>query len=294
MLRSFTTTLIGFCVIMPGPGGAAPVSARDMRGRTISLPAPPRRIVSLAPAVTEILFAIGSGSRVVGVTSYCDYPREARTRPKVGDFRASAEKVLAQKPDLVIASVSANAQSIPQIERLRIPVFAIDTRTVTQVLSSIRSIGSITGQTVNAARLTERMEERIRATRKAVAGAREKPRTLVVVDVNGPWIAGRDTYMDDLISIAGGDNLGAIAGSGWIRYSPEKAVIQRPEVVLVSDRMPQRLKSLPGWSQIPAVINNRVHADLPIAFVRPGPRLPEALESVARFLHPDRFPPARR
>jgi iron complex transport system substrate-binding protein len=231
------------------PAIAGPVSAKDMRGKVVTLPAAPQRVVSLAPAVTEILFAIGAGGRVVGVTSYCDFPEAATRVPKIGDYRASIERVIARKPDLVVASASANAQVLPQLERLRVPLFVIDTQTVAQVLSP------------------------------------SKPRVLIVVDVNGPWVAGSHNYMDDIVTIAGGINVARDAGPGWRRYSTEKALMKQPDVLLVTDRDSAGVRRIPGWSKMAAVRENRVYGDLPIAFVRPGPRLPRALDHIARIFH---------
>ena len=275
------------------PSRAAPISAKDARGRIITLSSVPKRIVSLAPAVTEILFAVGAGPRVVGVTSYCDYPAEAKRVPKIGDFRASVEKVIARKPDLIVASASANAQVIPQLERLRIPLFVVDTQTVTQVMDSILGVGHITGAEPGAARVVRSMHERIASVRGSVSRAKSRPRVLVVVDVSGPWVAGRGNYMDDLVSMAGGINIARDAGPGWPRYSAEKAIVGKPDVMLVTDRHAPRIGQVPGWSRLPAVAKNRVYSDLPISFVRPGPRLPDALESVARILHPQLFGPRK-
>ncbi len=268
---------------------AAPISAKDSRGRTITLSSRPKRIVSLSPALTEILFAVNAGPHVVGVTSYCDFPAEAKRVTKIGDFRASVEKVIARKPDLIVASASANAQVIPQLERLRIPLFAVDTQTVAQVLESIHGVGRITGNERSSNRLMTSMRNRIELVRRTSTKASSRPRVLIVVDASGPWVAGRDNYMDDLVTIAGGMNVARDAGRGWTRHSPERAVVGKPEIILVTDQNVARLRQIPGWSRLPAVLNNRVYANLPITFVRPGPRIPDALEHVARIIHPDLF-----
>jgi iron complex transport system substrate-binding protein len=241
--------------------------------------------------VTEILFAVGAGEKVVGVTSFCDFPPAAKTVPKIGDFRTSLEKVVAREPDLVVASVSANGQAIRDVERMRIPVFAIDTRTVKQVFAAIRGIGEITGNARGALGLVKSMNAAMSAVEKRVRGILDKPRTLIVVDVNTPWVAGANTYMDDLVTMAGGINIARDVGSGWRPYSPEKVVVKRPEVILVTDSNHLRLRTFPGWSRVPACVNDRLHGNLPISIVRPGPRLPEALRHIARLLHPNLFQP---
>ena len=278
-----------FAILLLDAAWANPITARDVRGKRISLPHPPRRIVSLTPAVTEILYAVGAGAKVVGVTSFCDFPAAAKSVPKIGDFRTSLEKVVARKPDLVVASVSANGQAIRDVERMRIPVFAIDTLTVKQVFTAIRGIGEITGNANGARDLVKSMDAEMSPIQKRAKGISVRPRALIVVDVNTPWVAGANTYMDDLVTMAGGINIARDAGNGWRPYSPEKVVVKRPEVILVTDSNHERLRTFPGWSRIPAVVNNRLHGNLPIAMVRPGPRLPDALRHLARLLHPHLF-----
>jgi iron complex transport system substrate-binding protein len=128
------------------------------------------------------------------------------------------------------------------------------------------------------------MERKIDSVRKSSASGLSAQRVLIVVDVNGPWVAGRSNYMDDIVRIAGGVNVARDAGVGWQRYSPEKALLKRPDVLLVTDHDAERVRRIPGWSSLPAVRNNRVYGNLPVALVRPGPRLPDALDAVARIL----------
>jgi len=272
---------------------ASGVSAVDARGKRVTLPALPRRIVSLTPANTEILFALGLKGRIVADTTYCDYPPEAKTLPHVGDSNISIEKVIAQKPDLVVASASASKKAIEQLERLgsrRIPVFAVDPKNMHEVYAAIRSIGQITGQTRQAEQVARSMQARVARVRKAVASARSRPRVLVVVQADPLWVVGSENFMDELIRLAGGENATRDAGPGYHAYSVERVVVRKPDVILIGHESAARIRSKPGWSNLPAVQRNALYAPDPNKFSRPGPRLAEALEELARMLHPQAFP----
>src|SRR5947209_4317848 len=141
MLLSRVLLLFSLLAVWRSPSAAQPVSVVDGRGKRIELPAPPGRIVSLAPSNTEILFALGLKGRIIADTSQCNYPPEARALSHVGDYRISVEQVVAQRPDLVVAHTSANGKAIPQLERVGIKVFCIEPFTLKQTYEAIRAIG---------------------------------------------------------------------------------------------------------------------------------------------------------
>lgn len=274
------------------PGAtAAPLSAVDARGRMITLALPPQRIVSLAPATTEMLFAIGAGPRVVGVSRYCDYPNEARSRAKIGDLNTSIERVIALRPDLVVASDSANRRAVEHLERLRgrrTPVFCVDPNTFEELYTALRALGAITGASVGAERVERTMREEVRRVQGALARTRKRPRVAFLLQTRPVWVAGPDTFVDDLIRMAGGVNVAAGAGTGYRPYPLEKLIAQRPEALLMRAPDDEDLASRPAWSGMPAVRTGALHSVGDEA-VRPGPRLTVALARLARLLHPEAF-----
>lgn len=291
MRRRFVPAVLLICLaaIPAVSARCQPVASVDGRGRMVRLGAPPKRIVSLAPAVTEILFALGVGGRIVGATAYCDYPPAARRIPRVGDSAISVEKVVALKPDLVVASGSANRKAVEALERMpsgRIPVFVVDPNSFGGLYSAIGAIGRIVGRSQAAAALCAAMRTRVETVTRAVAARPDRPRVLVVVQPEPLWVAGADTFMDELVRLAGGVNVAAGAGIGFRTLPLEQALADRPEVILVGREAIDRLRTSPLWRATPAFHANRIYAIDPSVFARPGPRLVDALEQIARLLHP--------
>src|SRR3989304_4491315 len=197
--------LSGCALPTPAPG-----EITAQLGRPIRVDRPPQRIVSLSPSNTELLFALGLGDRVVGVTDYCDFPPEALKKAKIGGFsNPDLEKLVALSPDLIVADQIHEKEGIPELERRGLPVLALDPRTMAQVLESIRLLGRVTGKEAEAARLVEEMKIRIGAVSQRVAGLspQERPRVLFVTWHDPIWTAGNGTWHDQLITMAGGQNL---------------------------------------------------------------------------------------
>ena len=272
-----------------GPMWASPVSATDVRGKRITLPAPPRRIVSLAPSITEILFALNLDGRIVADTTYCTYPPQARSLPHIGDYRTSLEKVVAQRPDLVVASLSANHQAVEGLERLGVKVFAVDPKTVAETMDAILQIGKITGAEAQARRVVQTMEARISAVKRRVARAKRHPKVLIVLQAQPLWVAGSSNFMDDVVTLAGGINVARDAGPGFKTYSMERVVVDRPDVILASKEDAARLLATPSLASVPAVRSHALYTIDPDLLARPGPRLVLGVEAVARLLHPGAF-----
>jgi iron complex transport system substrate-binding protein len=287
-------TARAFCALtfvwLSGTAHAQPVSARDARGVTVRLQAAPRRIVSLAPAVTEILFAVGAGPRVVGVTAYCDYPPEAKRLPRIGDLNVSIEKVLSRKPDLVIGDVEANRKALASLEGLaplRDRVFAIRSRNFADIFEAVRSVGQITDTRDQAARTIAAMRRTLAAIRLSLTKNRSLPRTVFLVQEDPLWVAGAGTFVDDMITAAGGQNVGRRAGAGYRALNLERLIALNPQVVLSTGVTLKDLKARAGWQTVDAVRQGRVYV-LGYEAVRPGPRLAEAVRIVFRLLHPAR------
>jgi iron complex transport system substrate-binding protein len=270
---------------------AFPLSATDVRGVKVSLSSPPRRIVSLTPANTEILFALGLRGRIVGVTAYCNYPPEAKQLPRVGDVHISVEKVLALRPDLVVVSASASRKAIERLESLRgshVPLFATDPRDFAGLYRDIRALGHITGQVRQAEALILSIRRRVERVRKFMVSSPAKPRVLYVLQADPLWVAGSANFIDELIHLARAENIARDAGPGYCAYSTEKVIMHDPEIILTTEETASRLPSLPGWSRITAVRRKAIYV-LGEEAVRPGPRLVNALERLVKLLHPTSY-----
>lgn len=283
-------TVVCFAAVL-APAQAAPVAAIDARGKRVSLPAPPHRIVSLAPAVTEILFALRLDGRIVADTTYCNYPPQARSLPHIGDYRTSLEKVVAQRPDLVVASLSANHQAVEGLERLGIKVFAVDPKTVAGTMDAILQIGRITASEAQARRVVQQMKARLAAVAHRLARDRTRPRVLIVLQAQPLWVAGSDNFMDDVVTLAGGINVARDAGPGYKTYSLERVVVHQPDAILASRADAARLLATPSLAGVPAVRNHAIYSIDSDLIARPGPRLVQGVEMVARLLHPGAFRP---
>ena len=267
------------------PADALPVT--DEVGRTIKVKPQPQRIVSLAPSITETLFALGLGDRVVGVTSYCDYPPEAAEKEKLGDtLRPSIEKIVALKADLVIASTSSQLeQFVLYLDQVGVPIYVSNPRDLDGVLESISKIGEVTGAAAAARDLVGRLRERIEAVESRLAGA-ERPRVFFILS-NEPLItAGGGSFINGLITSAGGRSISAEVEADYPQYSLETAVAEKPEVIFFQSgeaRLPDRLK------QTPAGRADRVFHINDDLLLRPGPRIVDGFEQMAAYIHPELF-----
>lgn len=260
----------------------------DEIGREIKVTEHPQRIVSLAPSVTETLFALGLGDRVVGVTSYCDYPPEAAEKRKVGDtLRPSIERIVALKSDLVIASTASQLeQFVRELDKVNIPVYVSNPRDMEGVIASIEAIGDITGASARAAELTSDLRRRLDVIQSRVAAIKQRPKVLFILGVEPLITVGGESFINELIARAGGDSISANVKAEYPQFSLETAVASRPEVIFFQasgDKLPETLK------QTPAALAGRVfHVDDNL-LLRPGPRIIEGLEQMAAHMNTEAF-----
>jgi iron complex transport system substrate-binding protein len=263
----------------------------DGLGRSVSVAPDPRRIISLAPNLTEILFALGLGDRVAGVTSYCDYPEEARAKEKIGDTRTpNLEKIISLKPDLVVVSTSSQLENLTRrLDQLAVPVYVTNPRTVREVAASIRNLGEVTGTSERGARLAAEMETRISAVEQRVAGL-PRPRVLYVLQT-GPLItAGRNTFINDLVNIAGGKSISGDEAADYPQFSRETAIARAPEIIVAprshGAELVKESDLRRDLAETPAIRSNRIVWVTPDLVDRPGPRIVEGLGQLAEGLHP--------
>lgn len=280
--------------IVGGSGGAAtwPMTMTDAEGRKVTIPAESRRIISMAPSNTEILFALGLGDRVVGVDTYSDYPAEAAQKPRIGDLWApNLELMVALKPDLVLA-ISGSEKMWSKLAESGVPVVVVQPATVTETIDSIRVLGQITGATSRAAEVATALEVKVDRIRSRLTTVRKQPRVFWQIWHDPLMSAGPGSFMDDLIRIAGGANVAAGASSPWPEVSTEAVLAANPEVIITGDpEWARRIRSgeLPGWDKTDAVKNGRVVIIDPNYTSRPGPRLVHGLELTARAVWPAAF-----
>ena len=291
-MSGFLAGLLLLLLLLPQAAGALTVI--DQAGRRTELPAPPARIISLVPSVTEILFTIGAQDRLVGRTDFCDYPAEARRKPSVGGMLApSLEGMVALKPDLVVATTAGNRhETFDQLARLKIPVFVVNPITVADVLDLLARLGRLTERSAAADREVAALRERIDAVAARVAG-RPRPRVLYVVWPDPLIVPGRGALVSELIALAGGDSVTGDGGQGYPRYSMEAALARNPEVVILashgSERSPLVRSKWERFGQVPAIAAGRLYAMDGNLMHRYGPRMVDGLERLARLIHPEAF-----
>lgn len=290
MIRLLTAVALAL-TLLPAPADA--LSVTDQTGRRIVLPAPPARIISLVPSVTEILFSIGAQDRLVGVTDFCDYPPAARRKPRVGGMLApSLEGMVSLKPDLVVATTAGNRhETFEQLERLKIPVYVVNPITVADVLDLLTRLGGLTDRADAADRAVAALRERIQAVADRVDG-RPRPRVLYVLWPDPLIVPGRASLVSELITLAGGDSVTADRGPGYPQYSLEAALAQNPDVIILASHGTGRVLTRDKWerfSQVPAIAAGRLHTIDGNLTHRYGPRIVDGLERLARLIHPEAF-----
>jgi iron complex transport system substrate-binding protein len=279
--------------------GGYPLTIEDDLGRKVTIDAQPQRIVSLAPANTEILFALGLGDKVVGVTDYCDYPDEAKAKDKVGDFYGpSIEKIIALDPDVIFATGGIQVEAVQQLESLGQVVVAVNPGNIDEIMQAIELVGAVSERKEKADQITTDMRHRIAKVQKTLAAVpREQiPDAFVLVWIEDSRLfsAGPGTFVSSIISLAGGSNVADDTGVEYPQYSSEKLMEVNPEAIISTAHgysNPEDVKKVLRLDNLKAVRNNQVYivedADL---LTLPGPRIVQGLELTAHFLHPDLFP----
>lgn len=289
---------IVFWLAVGGAAGLHAGTVTDHAGRRVDVPDHPRRVVSLAPSITEIVFAVGRQDRLVGVTQYSDYPEAAQEIASVGSYvYLDLEKIVSLRPDLCLAIKDGNPVGIiKRLEKMGIPVYAVNPRDLASVMESVSDIGALLGARKNARQVVSAMKRRIAAVGNKVAGVSGRPGVFFQIGINPIVSAGSDTFIHELIVRAGGKNL-AGRYRGYPQFSTEEVLLLAPQIIIVTsmarrsafDRVIVRWKK---WKELPAVANGRIYLLDSDLCDRPSPRLVEALEELARLIHPELFPDA--
>lgn len=269
---------------------------QDQLGRRVVLAGHPERIVCLAPNLTEIVFELGQGERVIGATTHSNHPQAASQLPRVGSYvRPDLELIAALKPDLCLATKDGNPiGAVKRIESLGIPVFAVDPRSLDGLMEAIMSLAGLLQAQEQGRELVGGMQSRLALVRERVSLARHAPRVFYQVGTGPIVAAGRGAFAHELIQAAGGRNVVTL-NSAYPRLSMEEVVVLSPEVIILStmggeDDAATFRSALSRWTSVPAVARGRIHRVESDLFDRPSPRTVAAVEALAALLHPELFP----
>ena len=273
------------------------IALTDGLGREITLAEIPQRVVSLAPSNTEILFAVGAGSQVVGRDEFSDYPKEAKSVKSVGGSMGqySVEAIVALKPDLVFAAEINTPELVKQLEDLGLTIFYLkNPTTLEEMYTNLEVVGKLTGHEV--ADLVASLKARVAAVDEKIMPLSSRIPVFYEIDATDPakpWTYGPGTFGNLLIERAGGYNVGSIASDSYPQISIEQVVAANPSIIILGDSIwgvtPQSVKQRAGWETIPAVHSGKIFAFDDNLVSRPGPRLVDGLEQLAKLLRPDLF-----
>jgi iron complex transport system substrate-binding protein len=314
MFRKLTFALLAFMLVISACGptevativpaetpvpSAATISLTDGLGRVVTLAQPARKVVSLAPSNTEILFAIGASTQMVGRDMFSDYPEAAKALPDIGGSMGafSLEQIVALKPDLILAAELNTPEQVKSFEDLGLTVYYLKNPTTLEGLyTNLETVAQLTGHKVESATLVEYLKARVAALDAKIAAVSEKPSVFYELDSTDPakpYTAGPGSYIDILIARAGGTNIGAGLDGQWAQISLEQLVVSDPDFILLGDAAygvtPESVAARPGWETLSAIQKNRVLPFDDNTVSRPGPRLIDGLEALAKILHPELF-----
>jgi iron complex transport system substrate-binding protein len=296
MIRTFglaaaVATCVAFSVSV---AGAQARGVTDGLGRRVELPDRPHRIVTLTPSLTEMMYSLDAGADLIGITDYTDYPPEARTKPSVGGMvDPSVERIVALGPDLVFAEFNANrASTIDALQRLGIPVFVIRAEGLDGILHAVQQVGTALNQTSVAQTLVDRVRARREEVARRVRGL-PKPRVFVLIWPDPVVTVGQHTFITEAVEAAGAICVTSNLPQMWPRLSLEEVVRLAPDTLLLIKGGHRTLaidemKRRPGWDRVPAVVADRF-VEVDARFEHSSPVVFDALEELARMLHPQAF-----
>jgi cobalamin transport system substrate-binding protein len=275
---AFALALLLGCDPPPPPPTAAGVPVADSRGKVVLVPPRPARIVSLAPSTTELLFAVGAADQIAGVTTYCDFPPEAKAKPKVGSIVIDFEALAALKPDLVVTAWSITRKTGAEIEAKGYTVFGIDPHSFEEIAAALVRLGEMTGHAEEGRKAAETVLARVRAVPPL-----DGPTFYFEHSADPMGTAGTDTYTGRMLARAGGKN---IFDGAWRNQIDWETVMSKdPEVILIGHGRREGLERRAGWKDLRAVKHGRVHFVDKEYFIYPTPRLVRGLEEASRLFH---------
>ena len=305
LLVSLLAALLAACATASSPIGkpeqatapeATPLTFQDGLDRRVELTGPAQRVVSLAPSNTEILFAVGAGSQVVGRDDFSDYPAEAASLPSVGGSFSdyNYEAIVDLKPDLVLAAEINTPEQVQALEKLGLKVYYLANPTDLEgMYTNLQIVAALTGHEAETKQLIDSLRQRVAAVEAKLQNMDQEPLVFYEIDAtdpNAPYTAGKGTFIDTLIGMAKGRNLGATLNEPYGSISLEELVVQNPDIILLGDSVwggvtAESVASRPGWDQVGAVKNGKIYPFDDNLVSRPGPRMVDGLEALAELLH---------
>jgi iron complex transport system substrate-binding protein len=276
-----------------------PISLTDGLGRQVTLDAPAQRVISLAPSNTELLYSVGAGNQVIGRDEFSNYPAEVASLTNVGgsfgDF--DLETIASLEPDLVLMAEINTATQVKSLEDLGLTVYYLSNPDdLNGLYQNIQIVGTLTGHSEDANTLVESLQTRVQAVEDKLVNNTTLPKVFYELDATDPtkpWTAGDGSYINTLITLAGGQNIGAGLSSSYAEISSEEIITQNPDIILLGDAAygisVESVSQRSGWSAINAVKNNQIFSFDDDTVSRPTARMVDALENLAKILHPDLF-----
>ena len=284
----------GILTGMPFMANITPRTFVDDLGRKIFLAKAPTRVVSLAPSITEILYAIGLNDEIVGVTEFCDYPPAAKEKPKVGYAQPNIEAIVTLQPDLVLAPRAfLRADLLAKLEQLKVPTFVVDPESFEEIPSRIQTVGRILNRSSSADGVAMAMRQRIAEIRSKMETV-ARVRVLYVLNSQPLITVGPGSYLDQVIKVAGGSNIAAQTSVPYPHLNMETVLKEDPEIIIFpigkAEGIPlNEQQQWLRWTSLSAVKQGRLHQISADVLNRPGPRIVEGLEALARIIHPEAF-----
>jgi iron complex transport system substrate-binding protein len=273
-----------------------PLKVKDATGKEFTFEKAPERIVSVSPAETEALFAIGLADKIYGVSDFDDYPDAAKSKPKMGGItKPNQEAMIAANADVVFTGVSMKKDVVEKLREVKLNVFKVEPKTLDDVITDITLFGQITDHQDQADKVVAKMKADRQKVADAVKGIKPEEKKKVYLEFSAGWSVGKGEYLDELITLAGGVNVASDPG-GWHQISEESIIQQNPSVILfakniVDDKskktLDQMIRERSGWDKIEAIKTNKVIGLDGNLFSRPGPRLTDGLLEMAKGIYPD-------
>ena len=299
--------LIALAILLAACAPAAPAAApegpavlTDATGAQFTLEKPAQRIISLAASNTEILFALGAGAQLVGREEFSNYPAEAANVASVGGSMGNynMEEIARLQPDLILASPLTPPEGIASLKEITPNVFVLgNPKSLDELYANLNTVGKLTGREAEATAMVQNLTARAEAVLSKVAPVTEKPKVfyeLDATDPSKPYTAGPGSFVDMLIGLAGGQNLGGSLSGEWAQISQEALIVENPDIILLGDSLyggitPESVAARPGWNVVNAVKNGKTLPFNDDLVSRPGPRMIDGLEEMAKIFHPDLF-----
>jgi len=284
----------GILTGMPFMANITPRTFVDDLGRKIFLAKAPKRVVSLAPSITEILYAIGLNDEIVGVTEFCDYPPPAQQKPKIGYAQPNIEAIVSLQPDLVLAPRAfLRADLLAKLEQLKISTFVVDPESFEEIPSRIQTVGRILNRSSSADGVAMAMRQRIASIRSKMKSVAQV-RVLYVLNSQPLITVGPGSYIDQVIKVAGGSNIASQTTVPYPHLNMEAVLKEDPEIIIFpigkAEGIPlSEQQQWLRWTSLAAVKQGRLHQISADVLNRPGPRIVEGLEALARIIHPEAF-----